>query len=492
MMFSSKILIGLASTSTTFLTQALEVTFYENDFETPNAGQVVGQTRCGTNLDLTPINTMYGTPQNTFGQVNTVETVMISDCWDSDSTCNTPYDNPQGIGGNYAIGMLRDGEDDKLWLDFMVTDDDILFFNADLDISAIDVRGCGGPFSPAGVQLPPVFQINLIDLDTDTIIGTQTLTGLAGAPNQWTYKWQHKTVVFNRNPSQTNLRARIDAVLGSSGYAVFDNIRIWGTDTDPRTPEMGGDPHLKSWSGEWFDYQGECDLKLLHAPSFDGFHDLDIHVRTTLRRDYSFISSAALRIGDDVFVLGSYGDHALNGVDGALGTDAMIPKVGGYQIYHTPVNKKRHTYDIILSENENITLTTFKDWVSVKILHGDEERFGNVSGLMGNFHGEMVSRNGTNLHDDINALGQDWQVQPAQDGNLFHTVRAPQYPELCRLPTAATKMAARRLGETVVTMEAAEAACAHLEGAADAHTFKFCVYDVLASGDLELAQSGAM
>lgn len=43
------------------------------------------------------------------------------------------------------------------------------------------------------------------------------------------------------------------------------------------------DPHMKSWSGEWFDYMGECDLVLMQAPEFDGKQNMDIHVRTTIR-----------------------------------------------------------------------------------------------------------------------------------------------------------------------------------------------------------------
>ena len=48
-------------------------------------------------------------------------------------------------------------------------------------------------------------------------------------------------------------------------------------------PEMEGDPHVKTWGGRWFDYHGECDLVLLHVPSFHNGKDLNIHVRTTIR-----------------------------------------------------------------------------------------------------------------------------------------------------------------------------------------------------------------
>ena len=45
----------------------------------------------------------------------------------------------------------------------------------------------------------------------------------------------------------------------------------------------------------------------------------------------------------------------------------------------------------------------------------------------------------------------------------------------------------RRLGEHVITKDIAENVCSHLSGA----QFKNCVYDVVASGDVEVAQAGA-
>lgn len=53
--------------------------------------------------------------------------------------------------------------------------------------------------------------------------------------------------------------------------------------TCPTGPSMENDPHLKNWAGEWFDYMGECDLKLMEAPMFDGKQDVEIRARTTIR-----------------------------------------------------------------------------------------------------------------------------------------------------------------------------------------------------------------
>lgn len=276
---------------------------------------------------------------------------------------------------------------------------------------------------------------------------------------------------------------------GSGGacviYATAESDLDCSTD-----PEISNDPHLKSWRGEWFDYMGECDLKLLHAPMFDGKTDLDIHVRTTIKYTYSYIEAAALQIGGDILEVGGWGDFAVNGVDGAMLTNGKVPKMGGYPTYYTMVNKKKHIFDVVIGEDKNITISTYKDWVSVKVHHGDEESFGAVSGLMGTYDGKMLARDGSNLHDDINALGQDWQIRP-EDGDYFRSVRAPQYPDLCKLPPAPGSKEAgaisRRLGQQAVDEEAAKMACSHLEGDA----FTFCFHDVMASQDLEMAQAGA-
>ena len=50
---------------------------------------------------------------------------------------------------------------------------------------------------------------------------------------------------------------------------------------------------------------GACDLKMLHAPNFDGQGKaLDINIRTKIRYDYSYVEAAVLKLGDDVFEVG--------------------------------------------------------------------------------------------------------------------------------------------------------------------------------------------
>jgi hypothetical protein len=46
-----------------------------------------------------------------------------------------------------------------------------------------------------------------------------------------------------------------------------------------------GDPHFRTWKGSLYDYQGQCELVLLHAPRVD----LDVHIRTKILGSYSYI-----------------------------------------------------------------------------------------------------------------------------------------------------------------------------------------------------------
>jgi hypothetical protein len=270
-----------------------------------------------------------------------------------------------------------------------------------------------------------------------------------------------------------------------SGYRfyqfVFDSDIVKNT-----APEICGDPHIKTWSGKFFDYHGECDLVFIHAPDFDGQGaDLDIHARTTIRYQYSYIESAAVQINGEILEVNAYGGHALNYVDNALAEAPAGLTVGGYPVYRREASEKQHFYDIVLAPGNNITLSSFKDLVAV---HAGNHHFPNgVTGIVGSPGGDFLGRDGiTDMSDDTNAFGQEWQVRDSEP-NLFRVARAPQYPTQCNLPSAAVAEH-RRLGETMANKEAAKKACAKYTGA---EYFDICVYDVLATGDLEMAEAGA-
>jgi hypothetical protein len=246
----------------------------------------------------------------------------------------------------------------------------------------------------------------------------------------------------------------------------------------------------------YFKSSGECDITLIHVPAFAGADDLTVAVRTTIRYGYSFIETAAIRIGDDTLEVSGWGEYSFNGVENALinsratlhdGKTNALPTIGGFPIFRTPSGIS-HSFDVMLSAHKNITIGTMKDLVSVKVHGTDESLFGSVEGFLGDFNGRMLARDGvTMLDDDIEALALEWQVRD-DEPMLFSVTRSPQYPENCRLPDLEAKEA-RRLGEGI-NKEVAEAACAYLKQK-NAGAFAACVYDVTATNDIDQAKSGA-
>lgn len=240
----------------------------------------------------------------------------------------------------------------------------------------------------------------------------------------------------------------------------------------------------KTWNGTWYDYQGECDLVFLHAPNFHVAEDkggetlaLDIHVRTKVRYDYSYIESAVVRLGEDTLQVDSFGQYYLNSVSGA----DLPAQLAGFPVTHTRPNDKQHIFTIDLGFEESLVVSNFKDMVSIKVGNADESRFHGSVGLMGEFGGKgrLLARDGVTTMEDPNSLGQEWQVRNDED-MLFQVSREPQYPKECILP-ATTAKKSLRFGQSI-TRSAAEKACAHWKDNKEA-----CVSDVMKTGDLDLA-----
>ena len=122
-------------------------------------------------------------------------------------------------------------------------------------------------------------------------------------------------------------------------------------------------------------------------------------------------------------------------------------------------------------------------------------------GLMGTYvGGKLIGRDGVTLHEVMdgksNDFGVEWQVRDT-DPQLFATSRAPQWPAKCIYPEDVPIDVQekrrwlrkfidnhRRLNE--ISAEEAIAACAKWP----ADERRMCVFDVMASGDLELAEAG--
>ena len=141
---------------------------------------------------------------------------------------------------------------------------------------------------------------------------------------------------------------------------------------------------------------------------------------------------------------------------------------------------------------EVVMLKAFKSFVRVDIDPDGSKNYDNSLGLLGSHahNGQRLGRDGKTFIEDFDAFGQEWQVQPMVDGQLFHTYEGAVVGEKCILPPAfdsdKVQLQQRRLAESGMTHENAEAACDHL---LDPEEKQACVFDVLATQDLSMASA---
>jgi hypothetical protein len=247
---------------------------------------------------------------------------------------------------------------------------------------------------------------------------------------------------------------------------------------------------VKTWKKEHFEYHGQCDMVLAKDPNFANGLGLDVQIRTKLVRFWSYIQNAVIRIGNDILEIQGSGEafdpetHYWFNYE----YQGEVTHLGGFPVTvkaSKVINHKR-TFEIDLSSvypNQRIIVKTFKEFIGVDFENASEEAFGKTVGMLGDFHtGKTLARDGTTVLDDFTELGNEWQVLPAEP-KLFHEASRPQFPEKCIEPDDPRGERRRRLGEGSVTEEQAEAACAPLKEPADR---KDCVYDILATQDIEM------
>eukprot|EP00980_Cylindrotheca_fusiformis_P008635 scaffold1836_cov97-Cylindrotheca_fusiformis.AAC.2 len=259
-----------------------------------------------------------------------------------------------------------------------------------------------------------------------------------------------------------------------------------------RLPTAGtsGDPHFKTWKGEHFEYHGQCDMILAKDDTFADGLGLDMQIRTKLVRYWSYIHRAAVRIGDDILEVEGTADDILSAENNHYWINfeyqGELKTIGGFPIKYQlqDANQVKRWFEIDLSSKypgQRIVISTFKEFVRMDYQNGSAESVGNAVGMLGNFHtGKTLARDGaTELHD-FSVYGNEWQVLP-HDAMLFHDVSAPQFPKKCMAPEDPQGERRRRLDESSIMEEEAEAACASLPDPMDR---KDCVYDIIATQDM--------
>jgi hypothetical protein len=292
---------------------------------------------------------------------------------------------------------------------------------------------------------------------------------------------------------------RVSAAVPTAGGVVRRPRHLQAEECDEpvTTTKSGGgfgDPHFKTWQGHQFDFHGACDLVLVHSSNFASDLGLDMQVRTEIRDYYSFIKSTAIRIGQDILEVSSYGVYRLNGVLGA----ELPAKLADFNVAYTgQPNGKHHVFYVYLGHQSKIEVKVYEEFVSVSILNGNEERFSDSVGMMGSFStGAMLTRDSASeISASPAAFAREWQVRgnTAEEPSLFHDAEGPQYPAFCTMPDPEVlagrqrKLRGRVTSPEDITLEDARKACASWGDNKDA-----CIYDVLATGVLELAEMGAM
>ena len=116
-----------------------------------------------------------------------------------------------------------------------------------------------------------------------------------------------------------------------------------------------------------------------------------------------------------------------------------------------------------------------------------EGRFADSYGLLGNEASgkALVGRDGADLTNDWVKYGESWQVQQTEQ-RLFQKPRHPQHPAKCIYEEQKKTNLRRRLMDRpeFVTADAAASACAKFNGVKR----EFCIKDVMATGDMEVAE----
>jgi len=306
-----------------------------------------------------------------------------------------------------------------------------------------------------------------------------------------------ETAVITAAPTSAPTSAptdELDLSTNENGNTFDDVEDVDATDTEeivdpPADAGSKGDPHFKTWKNEHFEYHSQCDLVLAHHPTFADGIGLEVQIRTKLVRFWSYIRSAAIRIGDDILEVQGTADEAntlrywYN-----LEYQKEITSVGGF-----PITMKKSTGRFMKNRfiidldskypGQKIQITTWKEFVAVDFMHASFEAYGKSVGMLGDYKtGETLSRDGSIIHD-FHEFGDEWQVRPTDD-MLFHDVEKPQFPTKCMIPEDPQGERRRRLDESSVTEEQAEAACARLTDPLDR---KDCVYDILATQDTTMA-----
>jgi bacterial surface protein 26-residue repeat len=256
----------------------------------------------------------------------------------------------------------------------------------------------------------------------------------------------------------------------------------------PPKTSSGGDPHFIGFSQKVVTFQGECTLILLDSPAATAMgDDVTVHVRTSRKLDFSYISRVAMKVGNHVFEIKPDATIFLNGK--LISEDSSIsglPFIWKKEIKGTKHLIVSYSFDLGQKRMINIRANKRSNMMFVSTKGHFPEATKGMLGSPG--HTELVSRNGKNLSDiTVNTYGESWQVKDV-DLQLFMEPLGPQYPQKCLYedaPGATSQLRGHRrlLEKKVITLEEAKEVCSNVPNAMKR---ALCIQDTIAMGDLEI------
>lgn len=248
------------------------------------------------------------------------------------------------------------------------------------------------------------------------------------------------------------------------------------------------DPHFRTYDGTKYTFHGECDLVMAHS-QLDDQNEMDIHARTKMVDNWSLISNAALRIGDDIFEVDN--DEFAHYFNGAKNVEFPILLGGKYEVTSheqmtssknekgEEITAKEIIYTIDLVNKGSITITNYHTMLSIKV----DSYLVDTYGMLGSRTTDgLFGRDGvTSVSEE--EMGAQWQVRDTES-MLFHELgTGPQYPESCLMTSVNSRQ--RRLRTSDVSYDTAKKACENVDDSMRA----FCIEDVVRSGDVSMAHT---
>jgi hypothetical protein len=110
---------------------------------------------------------------------------------------------------------------------------------------------------------------------------------------------------------------------------------------------------------------------------------LDIHIRTKIIQNWSFVAGVAVKIGHDILDVGSFGHHYLNGIENAAATNKAT--LSGFPIKYNHGGEKQYQFVINMGDKGNIFIKVYGEYMAVSVSEAADEYFGDAVGLMGEF-----------------------------------------------------------------------------------------------------------